>query len=106
MRWLPEPESGDYQEYDLKCINCNCYFRSKALIPCEKVQDPANIRFGRWIEIPAGMTPGGTPMYACAVCGGTEHLHGAEYPGRKVFCDSCGRINFYPWEKILDEGLK
>ena len=59
-------------------------------------------KFGRWKRIPAGMTPGGTPMFACAQCGGTEHLHGAEYPGRKVLCDDCGAVNFYPWEKLID----
>lgn len=58
--------------------------------------------FGRWKQIPAGMTPGGTPAFVCAACGGTDHLYGAEYPYRKVLCNVCGRINFYPWEKIYD----
>ena len=65
-------------------------------------QDREPQRFGRWKRVPAGMTPGGTPMYACAQCGGTEHLQGAEYPGRKVLCDDCGCVNFYPWDKLID----
>lgn len=60
-------------------------------------------RFGKWKRIPSGMTPGGTPMYACAECGGTEHLHGAEYPQRYVICEQCGSINTYPWEVTIDE---
>ena len=58
--------------------------------------------FGRWKEVPAGMTPGGTQMYACALCGGSEHLHGAEFPRRKVLCSDCGCVNFYPWDKLAD----
>lgn len=57
--------------------------------------------FGRWKQIPAGMTPGGTPMFACAYCGGTEHLHGAEYPKKKLTCDVCGSVNTYPWENVI-----
>lgn len=59
---------------------------------------------GRWKRIPAGMTPGGTAMYACGKCGGSEHLHGVEYPKRKTVCDNCGRINIYPHEKAYEEG--
>ena len=60
-------------------------------------------RFGKWKRISSGMTPGGTPMYACAECGGTEHLYGAEYPQRYVICEQCGSINTYPWEVTIDE---
>ena len=60
-------------------------------------------KFGKWKQIPSGMTPGGTPVFACAACGGSEHLHGTEYPERKMICDSCGLINYYPWEKIIEE---
>ena len=60
-------------------------------------------RFGKWKRIPAGMTPGGTPMYACAECGGTEHLYGTEYPQRYVICEQCGSINTYPYEVTIDE---
>lgn len=70
---------------------------------CASVGDSVELpRFGRWKKVPAGMTPGGTPMFVCARCGGAEHLHGAEYPGRKVLCGDCGAVNFYPWEKLLD----
>lgn len=43
-------------------------------------------------------------MYACGNCGGSEHLHGAEFPRRKMICDNCGQINIYPWEKAYEEG--
>lgn len=56
----------------------------------------------RWKQIPAGMTPGGTPMYVCANCGKSEHLYGVEFPRRKVLCKECGSLNFYPWEKVED----
>lgn len=58
--------------------------------------------FGRWKQVPSGMTPGGTPMYACSICGGSEHLYGTEFPRRKVLCNDCGSVNFYPWEKLAD----
>lgn len=61
-------------------------------------------KLGRWKKIPSGMTPGGTPMYACGNCGGSEHLHGAEFPRRKMICDNCGQINIYPWERAYEEG--
>ena len=54
----------------------------------------------RWKQVPAGMTPGGTPLYICPKCGKSEHLHGVEFPTRKVICEECGQINFYPWERI------
>lgn len=59
--------------------------------------------FGKWIDVPSGLTPGGTPVYACGHCGGTEHLYGVEFPKRKMVCDRCGSINSYPWEKTRDE---
>ncbi len=43
-------------------------------------------------------------MYACGKCGGSEHLHGAEYPKRKIICDNCGRVNIYPWETAYEVG--
>lgn len=61
-------------------------------------------KLGRWKQIPSGMTPGGTPVYACGNCGGSDHLHGAEFPRRKVICDCCGQINIYPWERAYEEG--
>ena len=39
----------------------------------------------------------------CGACGGSGHLNGCEYPRRKVTCDTCGRINIYPWEKAYEE---
>lgn len=61
-------------------------------------------RIGRWKQVKIGyMSPGGTPTYACGACGGSEHLHGAEYPKKKVICDNCGRINVYPWERVSEQ---
>ncbi len=62
-------------------------------------------KIGRWKEIKGNyVTPGGTPLYECGSCGGSQHLHGIEYSRRKVICDNCGRINIYPWEKAYEEG--
>ena len=59
-------------------------------------------RIGKWKQVKIGYaSPGGTPFFACGACGGSEHLHGAEYPKKKVLCDNCGRLNIYPWEKLL-----
>ena len=58
---------------------------------------------GKWKQVHIGyMSPGGTPSYACPKCGGGEHLHGAEFPYKKLFCPICGQINVYPWEKFDD----
>ena len=78
-------------------------------------------RIGKWKQVKIGYaTPGGTPIFACGACGGSEHLHGAEYPKKKVLCDNylhgaeypkkkvlcdnCGRINIYPWERAHEQG--
>lgn len=62
-------------------------------------------RIGKWKQVHIGdMSPGGTPVFACGACGGSEHLHGVEFSRRKVICDNCGRINIYPWEKAHEEG--
>lgn len=62
------------------------------------------MKFGKWKRREGSyMTPGGTPLYICAECGGSEHLHGAEYPRRKMLCDKCGSINSYPWERTYEE---
>lgn len=62
------------------------------------------LRIGHWKEKKGSyMTPGGTPIYVCAKCGGSEHLHGVEYPRRKVFCEACGTVNLYPWERAYEE---
>ena len=56
---------------------------------------------GRWKKVEGPyMTPEGTPLYVCEKCGCSQHLHGVEYSRRKVFCDQCGTVNFYPWEKL------
>ena len=60
---------------------------------------------GKWEKVKdAGMTPGGTPMYKCRRCGNSVHLHGVEFPNRKVICDVCGRVNIYPWETAYEQG--
>lgn len=61
------------------------------------------MKFAKWVKAPGGITPGGTPMYVCSICGGSEHLYGVEYQRRKMVCDECGCVNSYPWEKILDK---
>ena len=61
------------------------------------------MKIGRWKQLEGNyMTPGGTPVFVCAKCGGSEHLHGVEFPRRKVFCNRCGTANVYPWEKDYD----
>lgn len=61
--------------------------------------------FGKWVKDTNGdcVTPGGTPIYVCGKCGGSAHLHGAEYPRRKMICDGCGRVNIYPWETAYEQ---
>ena len=61
-------------------------------------------RIGRWKHVEGDfLTPGGTPYYVCGACGESGHLHGVEYPKRKVICDNCGRINIYPHETASEE---
>jgi len=65
---------------------------------------PDGMIIGRWRILSGNyVTPGGTPIYVCGKCGGSEHLHGAEYPRKKIVCDKCGRVNIYPWERSYDE---
>ena len=61
-------------------------------------------KLGRWKQVHGVVTPGGTPYYVCGSCGNTGHLHGAEYPKRKMICDVCGAVNIYPYEKAYEEG--
>lgn len=61
------------------------------------------VQIGRWKQLHGYATPGGTPIFVCAKCGGSEHLHGAEYPRIKVFCDTCGTVNLYPHQKAYEE---
>ena len=49
------------------------------------------------------MTPGGVLAYVCSKCGGSEHLYGVEFTRRKVFCDTCGSVNVYPWERTIED---
>lgn len=62
------------------------------------------MKLGRWKQIHDVVTPGGTPCFVCASCGGSGHLHGVEFPKRKMICDNCGNVNIYPWEKAYEEG--
>lgn len=65
---------------------------------------PTNdFKIGHWMKVPGGMTPGGTAVYVCEACKGSEHLHGAEYPKRKLICNKCGTVNIYPWETVYDK---
>ena len=63
-------------------------------------------KIGKWVEpedIHEYVTPGGTPYYQCSLCGGSGHLHGVEYPKRKLICDNCGAVNSYPWERTYED---
>ena len=60
-------------------------------------------KFSKWQKVSGGFTPGGTPVYVCGSCGGSEHLYGVEYRKRKMICDECGSINSYPWEETIEE---
>lgn len=63
-------------------------------------------KVGKWVEPEDSndyVTPGGTPFYVCSFCGGTGHLHGVEYPRRKLICDNCGAVNSYPDEETYDD---
>lgn len=58
-------------------------------------------RIGRWKKVEGNyITPGGTPWFECAQCGGGQHLYGVEYPKRVLVCPKCGSINLYSWEKV------
>ena len=59
---------------------------------------------GKWKQLYGYATPGGTPVFVCGHCGGSQHLYGAEYPKRKLYCEQCGRINIYPWERAQEQG--
>ena len=62
------------------------------------------LKIGRWSKVVGNyVTPGGTQLYACSVCGGHRHLYGPAFPLRKVFCDKCGTVNLYPWEGCIEE---
>lgn len=63
-------------------------------------------KVGKWVEPEDHhdyVTPGGTPYYVCSLCGESGHLHGVEYPRRKLICDNCGAVNSYPWETTYDD---
>ena len=68
----------------------------------------SELKIGRWVEEKGDfLTPGGTPYYICAKCGQNGHLHGCEYPRRKVFCETCETANLYPYERCYEEiGVK
>ena len=62
-------------------------------------------KLGCWKRLRDGMdgiTPGGAPLWVCGGCGESAHLHGIEYPKRKMICDGCGRINIYPGEAAYE----
>ena len=62
-------------------------------------------KLGRWKQVRGNfVTPGGTPYFECGACAGSGHLHGVEYPKRKMICDVCGAVNIYPWERAYEEG--
>ena len=68
----------------------------------KSVTRTVGLRFGRWKkEKGDNLTPGGTPYYVCALCGGSGHF--VEFPKRKAVCDECGAVNSYPWEQIYEE---
>lgn len=55
---------------------------------------------GKWKQVFGYVTAGGDPVFECGQCGGTRHVYGIEHLyNRKKFCDQCGAVNTYPWEK-------
>lgn len=89
----PEP-CDDMSDYSDKLWK-NAYERGRA---------EAILKIGKWKHVRGNfMTPAGTPYYECGSCGGSGHLHGVEFPKRKVICDNCGRINIYPYESASEE---
>jgi len=92
------------------CANCDLVQDTKELLAMYDIVKKVVVRYerrviGRWKQLKgAFITPGGTPYYVCGACGGSGHLNGCEYPRRKVICDTCGRINLYPWERAYEEG--
>lgn len=60
------------------------------------------MKFGKWKKVPGYATAGGDPVFACGLCGGSEHVYGVEHPKRKSMCDQCGAFNVYPYEKEAD----
>jgi len=49
-----------------------------------------------WKHVPGYVTAGGDSVYACPVCGGTEHVHGVEHPDGKDKCEVCGtKLSYY-----------
>lgn len=95
---------------DRDCANCDLLQDSEALLNMydlvKRIVDNHEQRvIGRWKQLKGDFTtPGGTPYYVCGACDGSGHLHGCEYPRRKVICDTCGRINIYPWESAFEQG--
>lgn len=74
------------------------------LIELKERREKAILKIGKWKHVRGNfLTPGGTPYYECGSCGGSGHLHGVEFPKRKVICDNCGRINIYPYESASEE---
>lgn len=92
------------------CANCDLVQDSKELLAMYDIVKKVVVSYerrviGRWKQLKGAFTtPGGTPYYVCGACGGSGHLNGCEYPRRKVICDTCGRINLYPWERAYEEG--
>ncbi|MBR3584814.1 MAG: hypothetical protein IKO00_02210 [Oscillospiraceae bacterium] len=92
------------------CANCDLVQDSKELLAMYDIVKKVVVSYeqrviGRWKQLKGNFTtPGGTPYYVCGACGGSGHLNGCEYPRRKVICDTCGRINLYPWERAYEEG--
>ena len=82
----------------------NCFSSGGSDCMKEKAAENWNkraVHLGRWKEVEGDyITPGGTPVYECAQCGGGQHLHGVEYPEQALVCPKCGSINLYPWEKV------
>lgn len=89
---------------DITCERCLATFRSEEATNADEVVEHWNKRafyIGRWKEVEGNyVTPGGTPLYVCAQCGGGQHLYGVEYPQQALICPKCGSINLYPWEKM------
>ena len=97
--------TDNFIEQDIKSeLHCASNFYNFESITMDTIEEHPPI--GRWKKLEGSyMSPGGTPAYVCANCGGSEHLHGVEFSRRKIFCDDCGMVNVYPWETTYEEKL-
>ena len=101
LKYHVDPEGKDFDITIVHCTNCSAAICGYGDLLIIRKWNERAFRIGRWKEVEGDyITPGGTPVYECAQCGGGQHLHGVEYPEQALVCPKCGSINLYPWEKV------